>query len=93
MAPLSVVPVSRSRIRHGHLRHPNHRATPPGICKAFLFARRKSLPCSGLYPRCRRSVVPLDQIIAASRLQEIPGIGDAIVDIVTSFTGRAPIQA
>jgi len=37
-------------------------------------------------------VVPLDQIIAEGRLTEIPGIGDAIADIVTKLhrTGRIP---
>ena len=30
-------------------------------------------------------VVPLEQIIEAERLKEIPGIGDAIADIVTKL--------
>jgi DNA polymerase (family X) len=35
--------------------------------------------------------LPLDQIIAQGRLREIPGIGDAIADIVKSHaTGRHP---
>jgi DNA polymerase (family 10) len=37
-------------------------------------------------------VVPLEQIVAAGRLPEIPGIGDAIADIVTKMhrTGTHP---
>jgi hypothetical protein len=66
-----------------------------GIRRAHIPARRQPIPGEGL---CRAAdslaalVVPLDQIIAEGRLTEIPGIGDAIADIVTKLhrTGTHP---
>ena len=58
-------------------------------------ARRQSLPREGLPARGRQSGAlsqPLGRIIAAGALTEIPGIGDAIADIVTKLyeTGTHP---
>jgi DNA polymerase (family X) len=37
--------------------------------------------------------VPLDPLIEQSRLTEVPGVGEAIADIIPSCTGPARIRA
>jgi len=67
----------------------------PGIRAAKRAPRRQSVPGESLCTRGRqspRAEPPLDQIIAQGRLCEIPGIGDAIADIIKKLhaTGTHP---
>jgi hypothetical protein len=81
--------------RHGDARRIASGGIAGGIRAPFGASRRQSVPVEGLRPGGENLAAlaePLDRIVDESRMQEIPGVGGAIADIVIKLhrTGTHP---